>query len=57
MPYNPNKIESLERYRAYHREYQRKYGKTHKRDRVVDKRKYYIYKKISQVFRNILLEN
>ena len=56
MPINRENPKSLERYREYQREYHRKYSKNHVRDRLVEKKKYYLYKTISNVFRNILLE-
>ena len=57
MPINRENAKSLERYREYQRGYQREYGKIHKRDRTNDKKKYYLYRKVSAIFRNILLEN
>ena len=45
---------ALQKYKDYHRIYQRKYGKEHYNPEK--KRKYYIYKCIAEVFRNILLD-
>jgi hypothetical protein len=53
MPINRDNPKSLERYRQYQREYQREYVKTHPRDQKNEK--YAIYKKISIIFRKILL--
>ena len=48
---------SLARYREYQREYQREYGRENYKYNKEHKKKYYLFKKISVVFRNILLEN
>jgi hypothetical protein len=55
MPINRENQKSLEKYREYQREYQRNYVKTHHRDQTEYKKKYAVYKKISIIFRNILL--
>ena len=57
MALNKNNPKSMERYREYQRNYQREYGKNHYKYNKEHKKKYYLYKQISAVFRNILLEN
>lgn len=58
MPVNRENPSSLANYRNYQRQYQKEYGKTHYTpSRSIEKKKYYIYKTISVIFRNILLEN
>ena len=57
MPVNRQNPTSLANYRSYQREYQKDYGrKNYTPSRIIEKKKYYIYKTISAIFRNILLE-
>ena len=46
---------SLAKYREYQRNYQRNYGKAHYKPD--NKKKYYLYKKYAEIFRNILLND
>ena len=47
---------SLAKYREYQKEYHRQFSKKYYKYDVENKKKYYLYKKISVIFRNILLE-
>ena len=57
MPVNKNNPLSLLKYNEYQKNYQREHWKQYYKYNPVGKQKYYAYKKISTIFRNILLEN
>ena len=57
MPVNRLNPESVEKYNQYQKKYQKEHWKRYYKYDAEGKRKYYTYKKISSIFRNILLEN
>ena len=57
MPVNKNNPLSLLKYNEYQKNYQREHWKEYYKYNALGKRKYYAYKNISTIFRNILLEN
>jgi|GEM_PF-5938076 len=57
MPVNRENLKSLENYRAYQREYQREYKQKHQEYNNAYYKKKYVYRKISTIFRNILLDD
>ena len=54
MVLDKNNEQSMERYREYQRNYQRKFGRHYYKPE--QKKKYTLYKKYAEIFRNILLE-
>ena len=57
MPVNRLNPESVEKYNQYQKKNQKEHWKRYYKYDADGKRKYYMYKKISNIFRNILLEN
>lgn len=57
MPVNRSNPVALEKYREYQKTYHKYYGRRYYKYDPEQKKKYYEFRKISVIFRNILLEN